>query len=146
MIYQESSVKRTFNICFSHGEDVISSLKEFCREKNLESAIFFLIGALRNANIVTGPKTCSTPPEPVKQYFNDCREIVAIGTVAGGEIHLHASVGREKDAWTGCIRERATAYLVVEGVVLELTGHAWREMDRDLGVKTPHYEDLAISP
>jgi predicted DNA-binding protein with PD1-like motif len=71
---------------------------------------------------------------------------VAIGTVAGGEIHLHASVGREKDAWTGCIRERARAYLVVEGVVLELTGHAWREMDRDLGVKTPHYEDLAISP
>jgi len=31
------------------------------------------------------------------------------------------------------------AYLVVEGIVLELAGRAWRELNADLGVKTSHY-------
>jgi predicted DNA-binding protein with PD1-like motif len=37
-------------------------------------------------------------------------------------IHYHASVGQGINVLTGCLREKASAYLIVEAVLMEFTG------------------------
>jgi hypothetical protein len=47
-------------------------------------------------------------------------------------------VGRSGHALTGCLREKATTYLIVEAVILEFTGlSARREFDKKLQVHLP---------
>jgi hypothetical protein len=69
-------------------------------------------------------------------------EVFGVGTIYPGEggphIHYHASVGRSGHALTGCLREKAVAYLIVEAVVLEFTGlSARREFDKETQVHLP---------
>ncbi|MCK7520925.1 MAG: DUF296 domain-containing protein [Ignavibacteriales bacterium] len=64
------------------------------------------------------------------------------GTIYPGEggphIHYHASVGRSGHALTGCLREKATTYLIIEAVILEFTGlTARREFDKKTQVHLP---------
>jgi hypothetical protein len=40
----------------------------------------------------------------------------------GPHIHYHASVGRKREVLTGCLREQATAYIIVEAIIVEVTG------------------------
>ena len=53
-------------------------------------------------------------------------EVFGLGTIYMGEqaahIHYHASVGRSGHALTGCLREKAITYLIVEAVIQEFTG------------------------
>lgn len=139
MQYQETSISRIFNITFQHEEDVLSSLKDFCNKKNIKNAIFFLIGALKSAEIAVGPAECKIPPNPIKKQFDDCREIIAIGTIADEDIHIHASMGRKDSIFTGCIRDKTQVYLLLEGVLLEFSGTIKKEIDDNLGVKVPRF-------
>lgn len=140
MKYRETSISRVFNIVFQHEEDVLSSLKDFCKEKSIKNAIIFLIGALKSAEIVVGPEKCRTPPNPVKKQFDDCREIIAIGTVVDEEIHVHASIGRKDSVFTGCVRDKTKTYLLLEGILFEFSGSIKKEIDNNLGVKIPFFD------
>jgi hypothetical protein len=69
-------------------------------------------------------------------------EVFGVGTIYPGEggphIHYHASVGRSGHALTGCLREKAITYLIIEAVILEFTGlSARREYDKKLQVHLP---------
>jgi hypothetical protein len=69
-------------------------------------------------------------------------EVFGVGTIYSGEggphIHYHASVGRSGHALTGCLREKAITYLIVEAVILEFTGlSARREFDKKTHVHLP---------
>jgi hypothetical protein len=57
---------------------------------------------------------------------------------SGPHIHYHASVGRSGHALTGCLREKATTYLIVEAVIQEYTDlSARREFDKRMQVHLP---------
>jgi hypothetical protein len=80
-------------------------------------------------------------------------EVFGVGTIYPGEggphIHYHASVGRSGHALTGCLREKAITYLIIEAVILEFTGlSARREYDKKLQVHLPILgnEDGTTSP
>ena len=65
-----------------------------------------------------------------------------MGTIYPGEggpfIHYHASVGRAGHALTGCLREKAITYLIVEAVIYEFTGlSARKEFDEKTQVHLP---------
>jgi hypothetical protein len=69
-------------------------------------------------------------------------EIFGVGTIYPGEggphIHYHASVGRSGHALTGCLREKAITYLIVEAVIMEFTGlSARREFDEKMQLHLP---------
>jgi hypothetical protein len=69
-------------------------------------------------------------------------ELFGVGTFYPGEggphIHYHASVGRAGHALTGCLREEARTYLIVEAVILEFTGlSARREFDEKMQLHLP---------
>ena len=69
-------------------------------------------------------------------------EVFGVGTIypseGGSHIHYHASVGRSGHALTGCLREKAITYLIVEVVILEFTGlSARRQFDKKTQVHLP---------
>jgi predicted DNA-binding protein with PD1-like motif len=70
-------------------------------KKGIDTALVMLLGALRQADIVTGPERCEVPPQPIWHGFDDGRELVAMGTLICGEdgkptLHLHGAVGHDE--------------------------------------------------
>ena len=71
--------------------------------------------------MVTGPEEPVIPAVPHFVLFEGGWEVFGVGTIYTGEgggphIHYHASVGRSGHALTGCLREEAVTYLIVEAV------------------------------
>jgi len=139
MQYQVGKVDRAILARIDHGDDLLHELKTLVEIEQIKAGVMFMIGALEGASLVVGPEQATIPPNPVWKSFADGREVVGIATVfrTDGEpaIHLHASVGRGDEVLTGCIRKDAQVYLVVEVVILELTGiDAVRALDPVLGM------------
>lgn len=139
MQYQKGLIGRVIVAKIEHGDDLLMELKNLLRKEDIKTGVMFMIGALQAGSLVAGPENCSVPPDPIWKSFQDGREIIGIATVfpAGPDpvIHLHASLGRDGETWTGCIRKDARVYLVVEVVILELLDSgAIRTMDGFTGM------------
>lgn len=151
MQYSESSIGRIFTLRIDDGEDLIAALYEVASREQVASALVFLLGALRSGTMVTGPEQPVVPPVPHFQPFDDCWEVIGIGSLHPGadgpHLHIHASVGKGDRAFTGCLRERAATYLVVEAVMLELAGcRVKRQSNPALGIAIPRYPVEEIRP
>ncbi len=110
--------------------------------KIIRAGSILFLGALMNGRMVTGPEEPVIPPVPHFVMFEGGWEVFGIGTIYPGEggphIHYHASVGRSGHALTGCIREKAITYLIIEAIILEFTGlSARREFDKKTQVHLP---------
>ena len=56
-------------------------------------------------------------------------------SATGPKIHMHSSMGRGRAALVGCIRDKASVYLIVEAVLIEFKGlGAIRELDVRTGL------------
>jgi predicted DNA-binding protein with PD1-like motif len=140
MKYSQGKVGRVFVAHVEHGDNLLDELKKLAERKNIEAGIFYVIGALKEAALVAGPEECSRPPVPVWRKFNDCREIIGIGTLYrdNGEPvpHLHAALGRGDTTLVGCLRGESEVYLIAEVIILELCGTgAIRKFDQVSGLK-----------
>lgn len=140
MKYRSGSIGRVFVARLEEGDDLLAAMKELLSAEKIHAAVIYIIGALREACMVVGPREAVTPPDPVWRTFDDGREILGIATsyLENGEpaLHLHAAVGRGDITLTGCIREKAETYLTVELIVLELLGTgASRQVDPATGLK-----------
>jgi len=126
MQYTEGQLGRVFVVRIDDGEDMLVSLREFITDKGIQSGSITFLGALMNGRMVTGPEEPVIPPVPHFVMFEGGWEVFGVGTIYPGEggphIHYHASVGRSGHALTGCLREKATTYLIVEAVIMEFTG------------------------
>lgn len=142
MQYTEGQIGRVFVVRIDDGEDMLLSLRQFVLDKNIQVGSIHFLGALRNGRMVTGPEEPVIPPVPHFVMFEGGWEIVGIGTIYPGEdgprIHYHASVGRSGHALTGCLREKALTYIIVEAVIMEFTGlSARREFDEKIQLHLP---------
>jgi hypothetical protein len=142
MQYTEGQLGRVFVVRIDDGEDMLVSLRQFILDKNIQSGSITFLGALMNGRMVTGPEEPVIPPVPHFVMFDGGWEIFGVGTIYPGEggphIHYHASVGRSGHALTGCLREKATTYLIIEAVILEFTGlKARREFDQKTQLHLP---------
>jgi predicted DNA-binding protein with PD1-like motif len=142
MQYTEGQLGRVFVVRIDDGEDMLVSLRQFINDKVIHAGTILFLGALMNGRMVTGPEEPVIPPTPHFVMFEGGWEVFGIGTILMGEggphIHYHASVGRSGHALTGCLREKATTYLIVEAVILEFTGlSARREFDKKMQVHLP---------
>jgi uncharacterized protein len=134
MQYTEGKIGRVFVVRIDDGEDMLLSLRQFIMDKNIQAGSIHFLGALMNGRMVTGPEEPVIPPVPHFVMFEGGWEIFGVGTIYPGEggphIHYHASVGRSGHALTGCLREKAVTYLIVEAVIIEFNGlTARREFD-----------------
>jgi len=142
MQYTEGQLGRVFVVRIDDGEDMLISLRQFINDKSVNAGSILFLGALMNGRMVTGPEEPVIPPVPHFVMFEGGWEVFGVGTIYPGEggphIHYHASVGRSGHALTGCLREKATTYLLVEAVVLEFTGlSARREFDQKTQLHLP---------
>jgi uncharacterized protein len=142
MQYTEGQIGRVFIVRIDDGEDMLLSLRQFILDKNIQTGSIHFLGALMNGRMVTGPEEPVIPPVPHFVMFEGGWEIFGVGTIYPGEggphIHYHASVGRSGHALTGCLREKAITYLIVEAVIIEFTGlSARRELDMKMQLHLP---------
>ena len=126
MRYSEGSLGRVFFVRVDHGEDLLETLRSFARAQGIHAGIIQFIGAVAEGRIVTGPARPVLPPEPSLQSFSGGWDILGFATITPGpqgpHLHYHASAGRGTEALTGCLREKAMTYIVVEAVVIEILG------------------------
>ncbi|AKB12278.1 DNA-binding protein [Methanosarcina thermophila MST-A1] len=138
MEYAKGRIGRVFTVRIDHGDDLILELIKLAELENIESAVFMLLGALKEAKLVTGPKENKIPPEPLWFSFGDAHEILGIGDIflkdGKPKIHLHTCAGRGDNAKLGCLRGESEVFMVVEAFVFELEGiSARRVADEEQG-------------
>jgi len=143
MQYSEGQLGRVFVVRIDDGEDMLISLRQFIHDKNIQAGSILFLGALMEGRMVTGPEEPVIPSVPHFVMFEGGWEVFGVGTIypaqGGPHIHFHASVGRSGHALTGCLREKATTYLIVEAVIMEFTGlNARHEFDQKTQMNLPN--------
>jgi uncharacterized protein len=144
MQYSEGQLGRVFIVRIDDGEDLLDAMQQFALDKKILTGAILFLGALKEGRMVTGPEELTIPPVPHFVMFEGGWETFGVGTIYPGDsgpaIHYHASVGRAGHALTGCLREKATAYLVLEAVVIEFTGlDVRREFDEKTQLHLPDH-------
>ncbi|GAH13138.1 unnamed protein product [marine sediment metagenome] len=127
MKYSEGKVGRIFVIRLEDGDRMPDAIESFARKNNVLRGMCILIGGIKDGgNIVVGPKNGdSLPPQPITFRINGVHEIAGVGTVfpdgeGNPKLHMHASLGREGKASTGCIRPGIEVWKVGEIILLEI--------------------------
>jgi predicted DNA-binding protein with PD1-like motif len=126
MKYTKGNIRRIFVLKFEDGDILIDELSKFAKHEKVRSAAFVFIGALKEGDIVTGPKKPIIPPKPNWKKFKNAWEAMGVGTIFSGngtpQIHIHTSMGQKNRVITGCVRKSSSVFLVVEAIVFELVG------------------------
>ena len=126
MKYTKGTIGRVFLLKFEDDDVLIDQLSSFARKERIKAATMIFIGALKQGDLVTGPKKPVIPPQPNKMIFKDGWEVMGLGTIFtnshGPQVHIHASLGKRNKVLTGCLRGKSKVFLVIEAVVLELVG------------------------
>ena len=139
MQYSEGSLGRVFVLRMDDGEDILESIQKFVKEKCIGSGMMLFLGAMLDGRAVTGPEKPVIPPVPHFEAFDSAWEVFGMATIypstEGPKIHMHSSMGRGRAALVGCIRGKASVYLIVEAVLIEFNGlDARRELDERTGL------------
>ena len=126
MDYRKGTIGRVFTVRFDEGDLFLEGLLERITEEKITNGWFHVLGGLREADVVTGPKEPVMPPEPVWNEVRGARETMGTGSIFwdGNEpkIHLHAAMGHHGDTLTACVRKGTKVYLVLEVVIFEIDG------------------------
>ena len=138
----EYSVGQVGRVIFARGfegEDVYQQIEGIARKENIACAAVMVVGGLRSAKVVVGPKDPHGPIKPLFREFNDAREIAGVGTLfndsAGPKLHMHGAIGRGDEVIAGCPRGGATVFCVLEVIIIEIVGvDARRQKDPELGL------------
>jgi uncharacterized protein len=150
MEYVKGKIGRVFTVRIDHGDDLILELIKLSELELIESAVFTLLGALKEGKLVTGPKESIRPPDPNWSGFDDTHEILGVGNIFLEEgkpkVHLHLGVGRGDSAKLGCLRGESEVFMVVEAFIFELEGFsARRVMNKEQGFSPVSFGKLPDS-
>lgn len=128
MDYRQGSTGRVFCIRFDEGDDFLGGLTDLIRKEQVRQGWFHVIGGLREAQVVTGPREPTMPPDPIWAELATVRETLGTGTVFWEgdtpRLHLHAALGHHGETLTGCVRKGTKVYLVLEVILIEIVGIA----------------------
>jgi predicted DNA-binding protein with PD1-like motif len=139
MKYQVGEIGRVIVARFEDGEDALKNIADIAKKENIRSAVFYLIGGLRQGRVVVGPEKEELPPKPVWKEIKESHEVLGIGTIFWQEdepkIHFHGAFGKKDMIKVGCLRETSETFLVLEAVIIEIEGiDARREFDQASGL------------
>lgn len=139
MKYQVGKVGRVIVAKFEDKEDVLGNLGSIVKKEGISAAVFYLVGGMREGKIVVGPERDEIPPTPVWKNLGESHEVVGFGTIfyQGNEpkVHFHGAFGKKDMVKVGCLRENSATFLVLEAVIIELSGiNAVKDIDPALGL------------
>lgn len=134
MKYQIGNAGRIVVARFEDREDLLGSLCNIAKKEDIRAAAFYLVGGMREAQIVVGPERDEMPPTPVWKNLGESHEVTGFGTIfwQGNEpkVHFHGAFGKKDMVKVGCMREMTEVFLVLEAVIIEIIGiNAVRELD-----------------
>jgi predicted DNA-binding protein with PD1-like motif len=138
MDYTEGRLGRVFLARIDHEEDLLIEMEDLAKNENITSAFFFVLGATGGADVVTGPKKKSLPPDISWNQFDDAKELLGVGTIfwesGRPKVHLHAAAGSDSGIIIGCFRKYIEVFMVIEVMIFEIEGiMAERVFDKDIG-------------
>jgi len=137
MNYSVGNTGRVVVLRLCDGEAIYPAIESVAAKENIQSAMVWIIGGMKNGNVVVGPKDASKLPlETLTQSFSDEREILGVGTLfLNGEgkpmLHLHAAIGKGATPIVGCPRKGADCWLVGEVVIMELVNVKARRVKQE---------------
>ncbi len=139
MKYQIGKTGRVVLARFEDQEDILGNINTVARKEEIKSAMFFLLGGIREGKVVVGPEKDELPPTPVWRDLKESHEVLGIGTIfwdeKGPRIHFHGAFGKKDMVKVGCLREIAETFLVLEAVIIEIEGiNAQRKFDPASGL------------
>jgi predicted DNA-binding protein with PD1-like motif len=134
MHYQTGNAGRVIVARFEDKEDILEGIIHIARKENLRSAVFHLVGGIRQGRVVVGPEREEFPPQPVWKEIRESHEVLGTGTIFwdenGPKIHFHGAFGKKDMIKVGCLRGNSETFLVLEVIIIEITGiDARREFD-----------------
>ena len=126
MRVSQGNVGRVFVVRLDDGDRLPEALEQLAQQKKISAASVILLGGVRSAKLVVGPKKEALPPDPIIAQIQGLHEIVGLGTIFPNQqgqpiLHLHASLGRDGRTITGCTRTGAEIWLVAEAIITEIT-------------------------
>ncbi len=126
MEYRTGKVGRVIVIRFDHEDDFLKDLLHVIKKEKIFSGWFQILGGMKKADVVIGPKKPVMPPEPIWHEVQEARETLGLGTIfwEGEEpkIHLHAAMGDHGNTLTCCVRKGTLVYLILEVIICEIEG------------------------
>jgi predicted DNA-binding protein with PD1-like motif len=139
MKYQVGRTGRVAVARFEDREDALENITEIAKRENIKSAVFYLIGGIRQGRVVVGPEREELPPKPVWKEIKESHEVLGLGTIFWQDeepkIHFHGAFGKNDMVKVGCLRETSETFLVIEAIIIEIDGiNAHREFDRVSGL------------
>ena len=139
MKYTKGKIKQVFLVKFENEDILAKELEKLVRKERIRCAVFVFLGALKQGNLVTGPKKAVIPPEPNWVAFKDGWEVLGLGTVfsnkSGPQIHIHSAMGKKNKTLSGCVRKDSKVFIVIEAVIFELEGiKAEKDIDPQTGL------------
>jgi predicted DNA-binding protein with PD1-like motif len=134
MKYQVGETGRIVVARFEDEDDIIQGLIDIAKTEEIRAAVFYLVGGIKEAKIVVGPEKDVLPPTPVWKALSESHESGGVGTIFwyGNEprIHFHGMYGKHESVKTGCLRELAKTFIIMEAVIVEIKGiNAVRDLD-----------------
>lgn len=147
MEYTKGSLGRVFVARLHDGESIYEAVEQIAVREGIQSASVLAVGGMRSGKVVTGPENPTGKIVPHYEEFDDAREIVGVGTLflqdGKPSLHFHAGIGRGDSALVGCPRAGMSVFLVLEVVIIELTGmDARRELDPEFGLHLLSIADI----
>jgi uncharacterized protein len=138
----EGSLGRVFVLRLEDGDRIPDCIERFAAEKRVEGGLCALLGGIGSGTVVAGPKSAGGGPvEPILQRISDVHEAAAIGTIFITEdgtprLHMHASLGRDDQTRTGCVRTGLNVWTICEAVIIEILGTGlMRKKDPETGLE-----------
>jgi len=140
MQYQVGRAGRIIAARLSEGEDLYQCLEQIAAGEGIDSAVVFITGGCRKADVVVGPK--QEKPKIVGNFraFLGPGEILGVGTFypddQGPKLHIHTALGKGDQTLVGCPRGGCLTFLVLEVTIIEITGLTGRRrLDPSSGLK-----------
>lgn len=139
MKYQVGKPGRVVVARLEEGDPVYKSIEEICAAEEISSAVFWIIGGVKNVKVVTGPVDSSARPiTVVTESLEEVQEILGTGTVFPNSenrptVHMHASLGHNSHTVTGCPRVNLDCWLINELIIQEICGVDAARLKEDSG-------------
>jgi predicted DNA-binding protein with PD1-like motif len=134
MKYQQFGTKYVIKI--EKGEEIVESLKKFCKEKEVRLGSIVGLGA--SNKIVLGLFKTENKEYLSKEYTGDHEITSLLGNVSekDGEVylHIHANIGNEQGQVFGGHLTSAVVSATFEGIVEKIEGNIDRYFDEEIGL------------
>jgi predicted DNA-binding protein with PD1-like motif len=139
MEYTVGHTGRVILLKLDENDDVLESLESVASTEGIQNGIFFVIGSLKEGNLVSGAATEDIPVIPIWHHIKNNHEILGIGNIFQMEgqpkIHLHTALAKGDECLMGCLRGKSKVFLLEELIIFELLGiEASREKDVRTGL------------